>query len=356
MSRWPRRPSGMRSSTRSALPSKELPPNTELRRAPLLEAQVEIALAAGDLERARWAADELSTIATLFGSKALTAGALTARGNVRLAEGDVVGARRDFEEAVHLWNEVGAPYETAVARMGLAQAHRDEGDEERALLEFRAARSGFERVGAVHHADRATHACGRTLSSRASAPALRSASDEGRDLARDTRSVTSQLGEFRCEGDYWCVTFEGQTVRLRDSKGLRYIGRLLADPGRAFHVLDLVAAERGQTADLTQATESGATSAALGDAGEMLDARAKEAYRRRLAEIEEDIEEARAFADSERQAQAETERDFLIRELSRAVGLGGRDRRAGSASERARVSVTRAVRAAMVDFANTTRR
>jgi len=80
----------------------------------------------------------------------------------------------------------------------------------------------------------------------------------------------------------------------------------------------------------------------------MLDARAKDAYRRRLAEIEEDIEEARALADSEREAQAETERDFLVRELSRAVGLGGRDRRAGSASERARASVTRAVRSAMV--------
>jgi hypothetical protein len=62
---------------------------------------------------------------------------------------------------------------------------------------------------------------------------------------------------------------------------------------------------------------------------------------------EEDIEDARLLSDSARVAQAEAERDFLIRELSRAVGLGGRDRRAGSASERARVSVTRAVRHAL---------
>ena len=53
------------------------------------------------------------------------------------------------------------------------------------------------------------------------------------------------------------------------------------------------------------------------------------------------------MGDSERAAQAEAERDFLVRELARAVGLGGRDRRAGSVSERARVSVTRAVRQAM---------
>lgn len=41
------------------------------------------------------------------------------------------------------------------------------------------------------------------------------------------------------------------------------------------------------------------------------------------------------------------ERGFLLRELSRAVGLSGRDRRAASASERARAAVTRAVRQAI---------
>jgi hypothetical protein len=109
----------------------------------------------------------------------------------------------------------------------------------------------------------------------------------------------------------------------------------------------MVAVERGLTADVSSAREPGLAFSVLGDAGEMLDARAKDAYRRRLAEIEEDIDEARAMGDAEREAQAETERDFLIRELCRAIGLGGRDRRAGSASERARVAVTRAVRSAM---------
>jgi hypothetical protein len=87
--------------------------------------------------------------------------------------------------------------------------------------------------------------------------------------------------------------------------------------------------------------------ARLGDAGEILDARAKEAYRRRLAEIEDDIDQARALGDTERAAHADAERDFLVRELSQALGLGGRDRRAASASERARVAVTRAVRQAI---------
>jgi hypothetical protein len=128
--------------------------------------------------------------------------------------------------------------------------------------------------------------------------------------------------------------FEGRTVRVRDLKGMRYLAHLLAHPGREFHVLDLVAAETGQRM-------------ALGDAGEILDERAKAAYRRRLAEIEDDREQARTLGDDKREAQADAERDFLIRELARAVGLGGRDRRAASASERARSGVTRAIRQAI---------
>ena len=70
------------------VPSKELPPDTELQRAPLLEAQVEIEVAAGDIDRARSAAEELELVAARFQSKALVASATLAEGRVRLAEGD----------------------------------------------------------------------------------------------------------------------------------------------------------------------------------------------------------------------------------------------------------------------------
>lgn len=329
----------------SKVPSKELPPNTELRRAPLLEAQVEISVAAGDLDRARWAADELEQVATLFGSKALAAGARTAHGRVQLAEGDAAGARRDFEASMRLWSEIGAPYEVAVARMGIAQAHRAEGNEKSALLEFEAARSSFERVGAVQHAERAARACGRSGGGAELDPRIQPAPEINTDPAEPSTAVQDNV--FCREGEYWTVAFAGQTMLLRDRKGLRYLTVLLGDPGREFHVTEMVARERGWTADGSDASEPGLVSSAPGDAGDMIDARAKAAYQRRLAEIEEDLEEARAFGDAEREAQAATEHDFLVRELSRAVGLGGRTRRAGSASERARVSVTRAVRSAM---------
>ena len=36
---------------------------------------------------------------------------------------------------------------------------------------------------------------------------------------------------FRREGEFWTITFDGRTVRLRDSVGLRYLASLLARPG-----------------------------------------------------------------------------------------------------------------------------
>ncbi|CAN5192926.1 hypothetical protein BH20ACT5_BH20ACT5_25390 [soil metagenome] len=102
---------------------------------------------------------------------------------------------------------------------------------------------------------------------------------------------------------------------------------------------------RQGTADSSHAADL--PRSALGDAGEILDARAKDAYRRRLAEIDDDIEQARTIGDTERAAQADAERDFLVRELALAFGLGGRERRAASASERARTGVTRADRQAI---------
>ena len=63
---------------------------------------------------------------------------------------------------------------------------------------------------------------------------------------------------FRREGDYWSVVFEGRTVRVRDLKGMRYLARLLADPGREFHVLDLVAAETGSLRRRRAASAAGA--------------------------------------------------------------------------------------------------
>lgn len=289
----------------SMVPSKERPPNTPLWRAPLLAAHVEAEVEAGELTRAQGSAEELSDIAARYGSTALRAIAAGANARVQLAGGEAVTATSSFADSMRLWNEVGAPYEAASAQLGLAEANTASGHDDRALRERGAAQV--------------------TLAGITDGNAYR------QPLSSQTESAT-----FRREGDVWSIEFAGQVVRVRDARGLRHLSRLLSDPAREFHVLDLVAAETG-----------GAAAHPLRDAGPLLDEQAKAAYRRRLEEIDADIDDARAAGDAGREAQAEHERTFLLSELSRAVGLGGRDRRASSTSERARVAVTRAVRQAI---------
>src|SRR5260370_3331008 len=84
----------------------------------------------------------------------------------------------------------------------------------------------------------------------------------------------------------------------------------------------------------------------------MVDEQAKSAYRRRLSELREELEEAKEFGNTERAEKAEAEIDALTSELSRAVGLGGRNRRAASASERARQSITKTIKSVMVRIAD----
>jgi hypothetical protein len=139
---------------------------------------------------------------------------------------------------------------------------------------------------------------------------------------------------LRREGEFWTVAYEGRITRIADARGLHHLARLLANPGHEMHALELTAEGR---APRTAAT----------DAGPVLDAAAKAAYRARMVELREELDEAEAFADPGRAELARAELDALTDELARATGLGGRDRRAADAAERARVSVTKAIRSAL---------
>jgi AAA ATPase-like protein len=153
---------------------------------------------------------------------------------------------------------------------------------------------------------------------------------------------------FRREGEFWTIAYEGQTFRLRDVKGLRYIASLLASPGREVHVLELVGAEAGDGADgRARRAADDLVASRPAELDPVLDERAKEEYGRRLRELEEELEEARGWGDTERASRLGEEVDLLTGELARAVGLRGRDRSFASPAERARVSVTKAIRTAI---------
>ncbi|TFH20180.1 MAG: hypothetical protein E4H05_02930 [Acidimicrobiales bacterium] len=316
------------------VPSKERPPYGGLRLAPLLGAQVEIAVAAGDVETARRAAEELSEIAETFASPALGASAALAQGRAALAEGDATRSVEHCKRAAAAWIEIGAPYEAAAARMVLGEARQATGNAEGAAMEWQAARQSFDDFGAVLWAREAE----RLLNARPDKPTA--------------AHPTIEECVFRCDADTRTVRFDGVTVLVHDLKGFRYLERLLAEPDREFHVLDLVAVERGSLPTVPRrAGEDGLVVTDGGHAGLHLDDQARDAYRRRLAEIDDDIDDATIMNDPARLALAMDDREYLVSELSRAIGLGGRARLAGATAERARTSVTRSIRYALARLA-----
>ena len=197
-------------------------------------------------------------------------------------------------------------------------------------MEWRAAHSAFREFGAVGWADRAERLVDRAPTSPAPAPVSGSAT-----------------ATFRCDGDTRTIQFGELTVLIRDLQGFRYIERLLADPGREFHVLDLVAVERGSLPTGRTVHHRDEAIAGTGAGLPVLDDAARDAYRRRLAEVDDDIDEATRMNDVGRVELAQRDREYLVHELTRAAGLSGRPRSTGGTSERARTSVTRSLRYAL---------
>jgi hypothetical protein len=144
---------------------------------------------------------------------------------------------------------------------------------------------------------------------------------------------------IRREGHYWTIRFDGAPVRLRDSKGLRYLAHLMLRPGMEIHALEL--AEEHGTATVTDGVP---VSAARSGALEPFDARARRELRARAAELGEALREAEAQNDRGRAERAREELAFLERELSAAYGIGGRPRRGAEPAERARKAVTERIR------------
>lgn len=147
---------------------------------------------------------------------------------------------------------------------------------------------------------------------------------------------------FRRDDAGWTVGFAGTTIRVKHAKGVQFLATLLRLPGTEMHALDLVAEQELGAADET----ASAVRRALGDAGELLDRKARSAYKQRLDELRDQLAEAKATGAVETAVRLDDEIAFLVRELARAVGLGNRERRAGSAAERARLNVTRAIKTA----------
>jgi hypothetical protein len=141
---------------------------------------------------------------------------------------------------------------------------------------------------------------------------------------------------LRREGDVWAIAWGERTLRLKDSRGFSLLAQLVENEGQELHVLQLTVGRDGPHDPHD-----------TGDAGPVLDISAVQSYRKRLLDLREELEEAERVGHDARAEKAKTEIDILTQELARAVGLGGRQRRAGQAAERARTAVQKRLREAI---------
>ncbi len=165
-------------------------------------------------------------------------------------------------------------------------------------------------------------------------------------VPRSAATSPPEEGVFHREGDYWTIGYAERTVQVRDGRGLQYLARLLHQPGQEMPATFLTAGDSGTVCHVAH---DGETVAArnLGDAGPVLDARAAAEYRRRAEELRAELAEAEACNDLGHAAGARREIDLLCGELTALH----RDRRAASHAERARLTVTKGIKAALAKLA-----
>ncbi|MGW3331844.1 ATP-binding protein [Streptomyces rubiginosohelvolus] len=140
--------------------------------------------------------------------------------------------------------------------------------------------------------------------------------------------------EFRRNGPVWQLRWDGVTVHVPDAKGLRDLHSLLGLPGADVPAVRLLAPEGG---DLV---------VAAGQLGgdPVLDEEAKRRYKQHLDRLDAEIDRAAARDDTQQVEKYDRERQSLLDELRTAAGLGGRTRRLGDQTERARKTVTARIR------------
>jgi tetratricopeptide (TPR) repeat protein len=286
-------------------------------------------------------------------------------GHIARAEATIAAAESRFEnaqplfaKAVEIHRRYHVPFDEAETLHYWGRALLAAGERSAALEKLDAAMELYRRHGAGERwlervqADRlrAQDAIPAAASEARAAPAQSVAGERGEKPGEDSELT----GSFHKQGDYWTLSWAGFESRLKGRKGFHYIAWLLRHPGQEFAAQDLIA--KVEPAGLPAASagagnpergHSPTITSGLGDAGPALDATAKAQYKRRLADLGAELELAEQLNDPGRAGRARGEIEFIERELAAAVGLGGRSRKISSHTERARLAVTKTVKAAL---------
>jgi tetratricopeptide (TPR) repeat protein len=317
-----------------------------LRAAELLTVLVDVELAGGDLDAARAVCADLEERTANVDVAALRARTAGARARVTAAASDRAGAAAVLESTLERVDLRRQPWLRACLLLDLARLHEAVGDRAAAVVDAKAAAATLAGLDVTLRAadaallERLTEPATVPPATVSAAPTAPTADTVPTGMPVTTPAPTPvATAELSRDGRWWTVGHGGTRARLPDTKGLRYLAELIARPGAERHALDLV--------DRVEGTDPGIDRRALGDAGPLTDARARAAYRRRIEALRGECDDRLAAGDLDGAEQAQADLDELVGHLARAFGLGGRDRRAASAAERARLNVTRAVRAAI---------
>ncbi|MEO6654008.1 MAG: hypothetical protein ABIP17_15275 [Ilumatobacteraceae bacterium] len=290
-----------------------------LRAVELLTVLVEGLLGVGDVVGARAACDELAERLEGIGVAALMARGDAARAAVTAAEGDPAAAAAMLQLTIDRWDPAVLPWRRALLLVDLALLLDRMGDTAAACEASRAAGASLAALDVVAPASIATLKW----------------STQHSHVGGDSTAVLTPGHKW------WTVSFQNASARLPATKGLAYIATLVVAPGTERHVFDLVDRIEGVGVDGESDRRT------LGDAGPLLDGVARSMYRRRIEALRGDIDEALATHAFDHAEALQEELDALVTQLAAAFGIGGASRVAASAAERARLNVTRAIRAAL---------
>jgi TolB-like protein len=145
-----------------------------------------------------------------------------------------------------------------------------------------------------------------------------------------TPETDCAINSFRKINKLWELGFENCTVQLPEVKGFVDLSLLLSRPGEKMHCAELMGSP-----------------VSYNDGEDVLDEKAQRSYKKRIRELQEELEESEAMNDIGRSQLIREEMDKIIDHLSKSLGLGGRSRKIGATSERARTAVTWRIRNAI---------
>lgn len=162
--------------------------------------------------------------------------------------------------------------------------------------------------------------------------ALASSTAFGERLTAETMAPIGSAYSFEWVGDFWHMTFNGQTTHIKDGVGPRYIAMLLANPGKEMFCPDIITLANGNPiVKISQTKDVLADDAAIRQ------------YEERLRELVEDLVEAKEFNDWARQEKLQGKVDFLNDHILKLRGLNGQTRTFSGTFGNARTSVTNAI-------------